>query len=105
MDTGIFDALARRAAMSRRGSLRALGGAAMTGVLAAPMAASAGKAGRKAPKRCQRQRGQCLAFVKEFCAPKELPEVCQGFLSPCCADFASCRAGEGIACLFGLVLV
>jgi hypothetical protein len=100
MDTGILDKMTRgAAAMSRRGSLRSLGGAALGSALAAPALARAGKAGKKGQKRCQRQRGQCLAFVEEFCQPKGDPNACEAIVNPCCENFAQCNAGKGIECL------
>jgi hypothetical protein len=101
MNARTFEAMARHAAsLSRRGSLRVLGGAALTGAIAAPTAAVAGKAGNKAQKRCKRQLGQCLASVEAFCEPQQLPAVCEAFLNPCCEHFSRCEAGQGIACLF-----
>jgi hypothetical protein len=101
MDVKTFDAALRRAgALSRRGSLRTLGGAALIAGLAAPAAARAGKPGKNGRKRCQRQRGQCLAWNTSFC--EAIPgglEACIAALRPCCEPFARCNAGEGIACL------
>jgi hypothetical protein len=100
VNTKAFDILTRRAgAVSRRGSLRLLGGAALAGVLAAPAAVSARKGGKNGQKRCKRQRGQCLAFVDEFCQPKADPSACKAQFSPCCEPFARCKAGQGIECL------
>jgi hypothetical protein len=96
--------MARRAAsLSRRGSLRVLGAAALTGVVSAP-ADIAGKAGDKSQKRCQRQRGQCLAYVAEYCEPKIGADICKELFNPCCEHFASCHAGQGIECLFSKLL-
>ena len=105
MNTTTFDTLARQAgAVSRRGSLRTLGGAALAGVLAAPAVAGAGKGGKNGQKRCMRQRGQCLAFAEAFCQPKADPSACKAQFSPCCAPFAQCKAGLGIECLFEKLL-
>ena len=52
-----FAATARQAtAVSRRGSIRALGGALIAG-LTVPMATHAGKTGNQGRRRCTRQRG------------------------------------------------
>lgn len=104
MNTRTFDTMTRgAAAVSRRGSLRLLGGAALGSALATPALAAAGKTGKKGQKRCRRQRGQCLAFVEEFCQPKGDPGACEEQLSPCCEHLARCSAGEGIECLFSEV--
>lgn len=101
MMTRFADALQRpAAAVSRRGSLRVLGGAALTSAFAAPTVAVAGKAGKKARKRCKRQRGQCLASIEKFCQPKADPNACESLFTPCCEHFAACSAAKGIECLF-----
>lgn len=100
-----FDAkVLRMGALSRRGSLRALGAAALATGLAAPAATRAGKSGKNGRKRCQQQRGQCRAFLETFCEPKGDPETCEEGSFPCCEHFARCDAGAGIACLFEAVL-
>jgi hypothetical protein len=102
MDSKKVEAMARQVAVvTRRGTFRALGGAALTAGLAAPAVARAGKNGQK---RCRRQRGQCRAFVEEFCEPKGDPATCEEGGNPCCEHFARCNAGAGIACLFEAVL-
>lgn len=94
-----FDLLTRQAAglVSRRGSLRLSGGAALTGELAAPMASSAGNAGKKAQQRCRRQREQCRTVFAELC---EGVPICEAAYAPCCEHFSRCDAGKGIACVF-----
>jgi hypothetical protein len=105
MDIKTFDAIARQvAAVSRRGTIRALGGAAMAAGLAAPTVIRAGEAGKNGRKRCKRQRGQCLAFFAEFCEPKDDPAGCLEEVRPCCEHFARCNAGAGIECLFETIL-
>jgi hypothetical protein len=97
-----IDTLTRYAAgaMSRRGSLRLLGGAGLASVLATPVAARPGKGRKNARRRCTRQKAQCLAFFKAYCAPLEEPQACEASWVPCCESFAACRAGAGIACIF-----
>lgn len=101
MNASRFDAVTRQAAVvSRRGSLRVWGGAAVAGALAAPVAANAGKSGKNARKRCQKQREQCLAFVVEACESESSPQACEALYNPCCGHFARCEAGQGLACFF-----
>lgn len=101
MNTSRFDAWTRHAdAVSRRGSFRVLGGAAVASALAAPTAANAGKGGEKARKRCQKQRGQCLAFVTEACKSETDSQACEALYIPCCGRFAQCDAGKGLECFF-----
>jgi hypothetical protein len=101
MNTTMFDTLARQtAAVSRRGSFRVLGGAALAAGLAGQEAARAGKAGKKARQRCKKQRGECLNTIKAFCALMAEPSSCEAGFSSCCEHFARCKAGQGIECLF-----
>ncbi len=95
------DTLIRHAAkaMSRRGSFRVLGGAAVTGTLAAPAVARAGKAGKKGQSRCKRLRDHCVAAVVEFCAPVVEPPLCEGIYGSCCEHFARRNPRAGFDCL------
>jgi hypothetical protein len=104
MNDTMLDTVTRHAAgmASRRGSLRLLGRAALTGALAAPMTGSASKAGKKARERCQEQRGACIAAIEDRCASNIDPAVCEAMLNPCCAHFARCNTGTGILCLFNI---
>jgi hypothetical protein len=106
MDGMSFDALLRRATgpVDRKTTLRILAGA----VAAASAAASlTSEAKPNAQKRCRRQRGQCLEFVRtRLCAPLDLapaavqpPDDCIEFYSPCCEPFAHCNAAAGFTCL------
>jgi hypothetical protein len=101
MDGNTFDHLARHAAgaVSRRGSLRLLGGAGLAGAFAAPEIANAGKSRKKARKQCKQQKAQCLAAFREFCEPKAEPQSCEEGFFPCCEHFARCNAGAGIECI------
>ena len=106
MKTSAFDTFARHAAsvVSRRGSLRLLGGAALAGALAAPELAGAGKGkSKKSPKQCKRQGGQCRAYVAETCAQLEDPQECLEVYTPCCEHFERCNAGAGLRCFSGPV--
>ncbi len=105
MNIKTFDAKVRQAgALSRRGSFRAVGGAALIAGLAAPATTRADKTSKNGRKRCQRQRGQCRAVLETFCEPKADPETCAEGVFPCCEHFARCDAGAGIACLFDAIL-
>ena len=104
MDARTLEIVMRRAAsMSRRGLPRLLGGAGLTGAIAVPTAV-ASKAGKKGQKRCKRQRGECLAYVETYCAPKAGAAICRDLFNPCCDYFAGCKAGLGIECLFSKLL-
>lgn len=105
MELTTIAAVARQAGMvTRRGSIRALGGATLAASLTAPTATHAGKAGKQRQRRCKRQRGQCLAFLEAFCEPKVDPPACVAAGFPCCEPFARCNAEAGIECLFEAVL-
>jgi hypothetical protein len=101
MDTKTFVALTRQAvAVSRRGTLRALGAAVVGAGMTAPAATHAAKPGKQGRKRCRRQRAQCRAYLETFCEPKADPTACEDAGFACCEHFARCDAGAGIACLF-----
>jgi hypothetical protein len=82
------------AAVTRRHSFLMMGGVAATA--AAPVTAEAGEAGKKARKRCKRQRGACRASVEEF---SEGTLTCLNHLLPCCDPLATCNARESTECL------
>lgn len=108
MDDVSFDGLARRAARTfdRKTALATFGG--LAAAAAVPSAAMEAKdAAKKAKKRCQRQKPQCLAFVRDVICNRaaardsRLVELvdCFDFYAPCCDEFAECKAAEGFACL------
>jgi len=101
MNTTAIKAVMRHAAdaMSRRGSFRVLGAAALAGALAAPQVASAGKAGKKVQKRCRKQRDQCVSAVVAFCASFVDPPECEEIYGSCCEHFARCNPRAGFGCL------
>jgi hypothetical protein len=113
MHANTLDAMARTAGSvrDRRASLKALGLAAL-GATAVPSLAQAGKAGKKAKKKCQRQRGQCQTFVEtslcvepargagvDVSGEGAVVVSCVEFFRPCCDFFAQCQAGQGLSCL------
>ena len=104
MNNHHFDTVARdtAAAVSRRTSLLAIGGAALTAAMAQPASAKRGNSRNTSQKRCKTQTGQCLAAVAEYCAPLELPQVCEAFLGPCCEKLAQCDAGRTVSCLLSI---
>ncbi|MGH2618918.1 MAG: hypothetical protein ACRDJC_27130 [Thermomicrobiales bacterium] len=103
MSDNAFAAIARRAAsaVDRRVALTVSGAMALL-VATRPLTAEAGKAARKAKKKCKRQVGQCLAFLTERCdaisnTPEEVEE-CLALSSPCCDLFATCRGVSAVDC-------
>lgn len=102
-----FDAIARHAAaaVSRRSSLLALGGAALAASAVGPSVARAGKAGKKAKKKCKRQRGPCLDTVELVCAELTDPgaerEQCIETFTECCGFLAKCQAANFFECVLG----
>jgi hypothetical protein len=83
--------------LSRRVSFIALGGAALAAAVARPSPARAGKAGKKAKKKCKRQIGQCESSIASLCTGG--PEACVDVLSPCCRSFKGCKAGAAYQCI------
>jgi ribulose kinase len=100
MHGATFDALTRRTAtaVSRRSSLVALGGAAL-GTAAAPWHASAGKAGKKAKKKCRKQVNKCKNAVRDYCNTLMSFEECLDELLPCCDPLRKCQAGSSTECI------
>jgi hypothetical protein len=105
MNNSRFAAVTREArAMSRRGSLRILGGAALVSVVPTSAVAKAAKKSRKrkrCPKPvdpCQGQAEQCRSHYEVICEGNTL---CKERSLPCCESFASCNVLDAMACLFG----
>ncbi len=99
MHESTFDLLARKASavQDRRTSLKAVGAAAVVAAagLAAPRAAEASKAGKKARKRCQQQVGACKSEFEKAC---EGNETCLS-LTTCCDFLRNCDAAGQIKCI------
>jgi hypothetical protein len=94
-DQSIYEITRRAAAaVTRRHSFLLMAGASTAA--ATPLTAEAGEAGKKARKRCKRQRGACRASVEEFCAGAP---GCLDHLLPCCEPLATCNARESTECL------
>lgn len=81
----------------RRASIVALGAAALAAVVTRPSPARAGKAGKKAKKKCKRQIGQCQSSIADLCADE--PAECEEVLAPCCTSFKGCQAGAAYQCI------
>jgi hypothetical protein len=113
MSESAFDAFTRRAAaaISRRSSLAALGGAALAAAVTGPSVVSVSKAGKRAKKKCKRQKNQCEDTVRSFCeevntmkrdAPKRIvaeggeEERCLQILLECCEV---CNVNVGVNCV------
>ena len=75
----------RTPAMNRRTSLAALGAAAFA---ARNRTAKAGKAGKKARKKCEKQRGPCERFIREGCGASQ---ECLAARLPCCRSLEKCK--------------
>jgi hypothetical protein len=113
MNGTAFDTITLRAAaaISRRSSLLTLGGAALGVTLAAPLVAEAGKAGKKARKKCKKQVGKCKTVVAEFCSTIEADTrsrqviasggeaECLAVLNPCCEFLRNCSADDSTECI------
>jgi hypothetical protein len=114
-----FDTIARTAAaaVSRRTSVLAFGGAALAAAMrGAPVAGAARDNGAKKVRKklkkvkkqfaqaCAAQPGQCQAAVNAFCAEKGMGQAqCLQQLSPCCALITDCNVGPGFTCIFSAI--
>lgn len=102
MNGSFFASITRQTgALSRRGSLRILGGAALASAIPTLGAAKDGKNSRKRRKKrvdqCQGQLEQCRSFMELF---REGNEDCEELPLPCCEPLARCDATEAFTCLF-----
>ena len=98
MNDQTFDGLARRAGVirNRRASLKMLGAAALAAAIESPRRTVAGKAGKRAKKKCRKQVKQCRAFFTEFCGGSP---GCEGPLLPCCGRLGRCKAAAFLECM------
>jgi hypothetical protein len=102
MNSGAFDALARRAgsAQDRRTSLKALGAAGLGAALSAPIASEAKKkknCKKKVKQKCNGQIEDCQNSTEVFC---EGNQSCLDALLPCCDLLADCEAGSAVTCIY-----
>jgi len=104
MDDRTFEALTRRAAevVSRRGSLRTLGGAALAAGLLTPISTQA-KGGKKNDK-CKKQVSRCKQGLADLCdvvfPPKEAFSTSECFeaFADCCEFLSDCGTAQAFAC-------
>ena len=85
----------------RRGSLKALGAAAVLAVV--PTTANAGKAGKKAKRRCRRQVAPCAARFKELCMAGN--QNCLDNAEECCGFLRTCNAAAASECIIGRFII
>lgn len=107
MKADACDALARAAepAPDRRTALKAVGAALAGAILGSPSSAAAGKRGKSRGntrrKPCKREKKQCRAAARRFCANEGgNEEDCRRLLLPCCA---TCRVNTAVACVLDLI--
>jgi hypothetical protein len=104
-----IDMLSRRAGeiISRRGTLLALGGAALAAV-ASKNAVRAGKSGKKKRQNrkkakgqaltlCKPQVGECQEFLAANCSSGG--EICAEISAFCCPLLGTCQSAEFLTCL------
>lgn len=100
MENTAFDALVRRSsdALTRRGSLAALGGlvAAITQADVSK-AKKEGRGKKQSGKRCRRQVAPCQAYFAGMCNGD--PE-CMAHFQPCCDKLATCDSAGLLQCIF-----
>ena len=88
-------------ALSRRHSLKTLGGAALTAAVARPSMVQAGKDSKKVKKRfekkCKKQVDPYLVTLTSFSQGRA---VCEKALLPCCTSLKTCKAGTSLDCFF-----
>ncbi len=106
MPAGIVPAVSRRAVagVSSKASLL-VAGAAVLGAARFPLETRAGKAGKKARKRCKQQKGECLAGIEAFCIaniPVDL-QGCIATFASCCNSLTRCDARSSTECLMQTV--
>jgi hypothetical protein len=81
-------------AMSRRGSLRVVGGAALAGALTAPAVANGARDSDK-DKVCKRLRTGCEEEVRSVCQGNK---TCLNAVLPCCALLGRCKGRAATEC-------
>ena len=108
MSTDALEAFVRHASaiVSRRTSLRILGGAPLAAALMGPMTVGAKtsgkkirrKARKKAQQHCLAQVGQCGAFFAGRCESPD-PSECEARIATCCEFLGSCDTASFLSCL------
>jgi hypothetical protein len=104
MSKHAFDTFTRQTAdaVSRRGSLLTLGGAALAAGLAGAGGTRAGKKSGKG-KKCKKQVGKCREGLADVCAAlfpgnQDNIDECFDLFAECCAFLKACNAGQAFAC-------
>ena len=112
MRSHAFDAFVRHATagVSRRASLRLLGGAPLAAALMGTMTVGAKTSGKKirrkakkkaqqkAQQHCLAQVGQCRAFFAGRCESPD-PSECEARIGPCCEFLGGCDTASFLSCL------
>lgn len=89
---------------SRRKSIAAMVAAAVGAAVATPSITKAGKAGKKAKKRCRSQEEACVGFGYGVCGAL-IPSggdplaKCLTDMTNCCVPLTHCKADEYFACI------
>ena len=104
MDGQAFDAMTRHAAaaVSRRGSLLTLGGAALAASLFGPALVEAKKGGKKKNKKCRNQAGKCrqlLPVLVGDVASEEKVDFWVQLLKECCDFLGDCDVARAVRCV------
>ena len=107
MNADTWHALTRAGepAPDRRTTLKVVGAAIAGAVLASPTSAGAdnrGKSrGNSRRKRCTREKRQCRAAARRFCANEGgNADDCRRLLLPCCA---TCKVTTAVLCVLDLI--
>jgi hypothetical protein len=104
MDGQAFDVVAREAAaaVSRRGSLLTLGGAALAASLFGPALAEAKKGGKKSNKKCKKQAGRCRDRLPDLIGAFAQENKVAGYvalLEECCDFLGDCDVARAVQCV------
>ena len=105
MNEKTFETATRHAAsvLTRRGSLRTLGAAALAAAISAPSLAQAKKGGKKSrgngSQRCRRQAAGCRKVVTELCGDES--GVCEAVLASC-PSLGRCNATAFFDCVIAI---
>jgi hypothetical protein len=99
-----FDDFTRHAAevLSRRGTLRTLGSAAVVAGLMSPVLTEAKKGGKGKKDKCKKQVGRCKESLAKACETLfglENVAECVDLFDECCEPLGSCNVAAGADCL------
>ena len=85
----------------RRTTLKAMTAAVAGAFLASPSAAAARNRGNTRRKRCKREKKQCRAAARRFCANEGgNGQECERLLRPCCG---TCKVKTAVLCVLNLI--